>query len=73
MNNKKAMDDYNPQLIEHRFNDIKASLDRIELQTTEHNHRLTKIERTMLIVGTATFVLLIVNGSKFVEFLMSIT
>ena len=64
---------YNEQLIEHKFRDIKESLDRIELQTTEHNHRLTKMERLVLIVGTATLVLLIVNGSKFVDFLMSIT
>lgn len=34
------------------FSEISGKLDRILIQTTEHNHRLTKVERNMyMIVG----------------------
>lgn len=66
------MNEVNPQLIEHKFNDIKSSLDRIEAQTIKHNGRLTRLERTVLIVSAVSVTLLIVNGSKFVGFVMSI-
>ena len=44
--------------------DVKESLSKILMQTTQHNHRMTKIERAMLIVGTATTILIV---TKFPE------
>lgn len=41
--------------------------ERIELQTIKHNGRLTKMERGMLIFGTALVVLLVTNGSKLLQ------
>ena len=41
--------------------DIRESLNRILIQTTQHNHRMSKIERNMLIVGTATAVVILLK------------
>jgi len=65
--------EYSKRELDHMFNDIKLQLDRIEHQTTKHNGRLSKVEKILLILGTATIVLLVVSGSKFVDFLMAIT
>lgn len=67
------VDNYSKREFDHMFSDIKDSLNRIEAQTVKHNGRLTKVERILLIVGTATVVLLVVSGSRFVDFLMAIT
>ena len=47
--------------IDEKFKDIMDSLGRIEVQTTQHNGRLTKVERILLILGTATVVLGVTN------------
>lgn len=52
--------------------DIRSSLARIEAQTTKHNGRLTKVERILLIMGTAVAVLLATSGSELIGFLMRI-
>ncbi len=41
--------------------DVKDSLAKILMQTTEHNHRMTKMERVLLILGTATAVLILLK------------
>jgi hypothetical protein len=38
--------------------DVREKLEQILEQTTEHNHRMSKIERWILVVGTATAVLI---------------
>ncbi len=58
--------------IDEKFVDIQRSLDRIEVQTTKHNGRMTRMERVMLVVATAVGVLLLTNGSKLLEFLSAI-
>lgn len=55
-----------------RFKELHDKLDLILSQTTQHNGRMTKVERILLIVGTVVLVLLIVNGSKFTEFISSV-
>lgn len=40
---------------------MEEKIDKILEQTTEHNHRMTKIERNMLIVGTATVVVIMLK------------
>lgn len=52
--------------------DIKDSLARIEAQTIRHNGRLTKVERILLIMGTAIVVLLATSGSELISFVMKI-
>ena len=49
--------------------DIRESLDRILDQTTQHNHRMSKIERNMLIVGTATGVTILLKFPELADFL----
>lgn len=63
---------YSNREIDERFKAIAAALTRIEAQTIKHNGRMTRMERVLLIVGTAVVVLLVVNGSPFVSLLMSI-
>ena len=58
--------------IDEMMRDIKDSLSRIEVQTTKHNGRLSKVERALLIFGTATGVLLATSGSEVIKFLTSI-
>ncbi len=54
------------------FMEVRNFLAEIKTQTTEHNHRMSKIERTLLIVGTVVLVLLVTNGSKLLDFALSI-
>ena len=58
---------YSTRELNHFFDDFKNQLNRIEIQTTKHNGRLTRMERIMLIFGTAVFILLITNGSQLVQ------
>ena len=52
---------YQNREIDEKFKDIMESLGRIEIQTTKHNGRLTKVERLILILGTAIVVLGVTN------------
>lgn len=72
-------DFYNRELIDAKIESIHSrfsaqdhALDKILIQTTAHNGRMRKIEKTLLIVGCVTGTLLIVNGSELIKFLMSI-
>lgn len=61
------------KILENKLLDERIGiLPKVLRQTTEHNHRMTKIERTLLIVGTVVGVLLITNGSELLSFLKSI-
>lgn len=51
-----------------RFDDQDVTLKQILVQSKMHNGRLNKLERVLLVVGTAVLVLLITNGSSLVEF-----
>lgn len=64
---------YSNREIDLKMENIHEKLDLILAQTTKHNGRLTKIEKVMWVVGTAVTILLIVNGSKFVEFASALT
>lgn len=65
---KNMNDDYSKREIDHFVKDIKETLERIEIQTTKHNGRLSKVERILLILGTAVGVLLVTNGSQLLGF-----
>lgn len=58
---------YKNREIDEKFNDIMEKLEKIEMQTTKHNGRMTRVERILLIVGTTTAVLLITNGSQLIQ------
>lgn len=58
--------------IHKRFSDQDSVLEKILIQTTKHNGRLSKVERTLLIIGCVTGTLLLVNGSSFVDFILKI-
>ena len=63
---------YKNREIDEKFNDIMKELKEIKIQTTKHNGRMQKMERILLIVGTATGVLLVTNGSTLLTFLQTI-
>lgn len=63
---------YQNREIDEMMRDIKDTLSRIEIQTTKHNGRLSKVERALLIFGTATGVMLATSGSEVIKFLTSI-
>jgi len=63
---------YKNREIDEKFNDIMKELKEIKIQTTKHNGRMQKVERVLLILGTATGVLLITNGSSLITFLKAI-
>lgn len=63
---------YSNRELDRMFKDIKEQLDRIEAQTVKHNGRLTRVEKTLLILGCTTGTLLITNGSEFVSFVMKL-
>lgn len=45
---------YTSRELDHMFNDIKETLNRIEKQTTKTNGRVTLLERTLLVVAAIT-------------------
>jgi len=53
---------YKNREIDDKFKDIMNSLERIEIQTTKHNGRLTRLEKITWVVGTA-IVILAVSGN----------
>ena len=63
---------YRNREIDEKFNDIKDALTRIEIQTTKHNGRMSKLERVVLVFSTVTTVLLMTNGSELIDFLKGI-
>ena len=69
--NREIMDE-KLEAIHQRFNQQDFTLDKILQQTTAHNGRMKKIEKTLLIVGCVTGTLLLVNGSELIGFLMQI-
>lgn len=64
--------DYTKREIDHMFGDIKKDTTLIIAQTTRHNGRLTKVERILLIITCVTGTLLVVNGSKFLDFIKAL-
>ena len=52
--------------------ELRDDLCEIKKQTIATNGRVSKLERYMLIVGTISATLLVVNGSEFVSFITSI-
>lgn len=48
---------------------MEDKVDLILKQTTEHNHRMTKIERNMLVVGTATAVVIMLKLPELIPLL----
>ena len=58
---------YRNREIDERFKDIMESLTRIEVQTTKHNGRLTRLEKITLIVGTAVLVLAVSGNSAILK------
>jgi hypothetical protein len=64
---------YSKREIDHILIDIRETLGRIEVQTEKTNGRVTKLEKMWLIAATIIVVLLIVNGSRFVDFVSAIT
>lgn len=52
--------------------DITGQLSKILEQTTRHNGRLTRVERILLVMGTAIVVLMATSGSELVSFIMKI-
>jgi len=61
--------DYSKREIDEMIRDIYKSLERIEVQTTKHNGRMSRVEKILLIVGTVVAVLLFTSGSEFFSFL----
>lgn len=57
---------------EEKFDQVHKKLDKILDQTTLSNSRIGKLEKVMLVFSTAVIILLISNGSKFVDFVKGI-
>ena len=64
--------DYSKREIDHFMKDITGQLSKILEQTTRHNGRLTRVERILLVMGTAIVVLMATSGSELVSFIMKI-
>lgn len=58
--------------IHERFSNQDKTLEKILIQTTKHNSRMSKIEKILLVVGCVAGTLLIVNGGELVSFVTSI-
>lgn len=63
---------YTKREIDLLFGEITKQLTLILAQTTKHNGRMSRVERILLVVGTIVAVLLVVNGSSLLNFLMTI-
>lgn len=55
-----------------RLGSQDVMLQKILTQATKTNGRVTKMEKIILVVGTVVVVLLVVNGSRFVDFLSAV-
>lgn len=62
-----AEEPYLKRELDEKFNDIKDSLNRIEVQTTRHNGRLSKMERWMYTIAGATAILGFLASSNFIK------
>lgn len=67
-----AEKNYSKRELDHYFKDVRADLGEIKVQTTKTNGRVTKIEKALLIIGTATLVLMATNGSQLIGFIKGI-
>lgn len=65
-------DNYRKRELDFMFQEIKDQLNRIEDQTTAHNHRLSKVERYLLVVGCVSGTILVMNGSALFTFIKAI-
>ena len=71
---------YEKREIDERFNDLdrrlfddkEGFLPRVLAQVTKTNGRVNRLERIMLVVGTAVSVLMATNGKDVVGFISSI-
>lgn len=64
----KEVIDLKVEAIHARLSGQDRMLEKILAQTTKTNGRMTRMEKIMLVVGTAIAVLLVVNGSSLVTF-----
>ena len=65
----KKEQDYSKREMDEKFKDIKESLDRIEIQTTKHNGRLSKVEKWQYtMVGAITIIGFLV-GANMIKFI----
>ncbi len=55
-----------------RFSGQDEVLAKILNQTTKTNGRMTRVEKISLVFGTVLVVLLIVSGSRFVDFVIQL-
>ncbi len=63
---------YRNREIDEKFKDIMDSLGRIEIQTTRHNGRLTRLEKITWVVGTAITVLAVTGNTSTLKALASL-
>ena len=61
--------DYTKREIDEKFKDIKESLDRIEIQTTRHNGRLSKVEAWQYTMAGAISIVGFLVGANLIHFL----
>ncbi|WP_395019789.1 hypothetical protein [Dongia sp.] len=63
---------YQNREIREMVDDVRNSLTRIELQTTRTNGRVTKLERTMLIIVTGTAVYAVPHLPGFIAAILAV-
>ena len=64
--------EYSNREIDRMFSEIKEQLDRIEVQTRKTNGRVTKLERILMVSGTAVAAILAVKAPEIFSILKAI-